>query len=794
MCDSGRRGSARYRFVPAALALTLVSAGLPAAAAGQSAAAGQPAVAAGQSTGGALGAGAREVTGAGFPLARARRVSAAPEIDGDVLNDPAWAEATPATGFRQNTPDEGSPASERTEVYVVYTGDTLYFGVVCYVRDPRTIIVADSRRDSSLEETDSFQIILDTFHDGQNGFVFGTNPAGVEYDGQVTNEGQGSGRSGGFVMRSGSGGQQRGSGGGFNLNWDGVWEVDAEISDIGWTAEVAIPFRTLRYPSGEAQPWGMNFQRNIRSRNEQSYWAPLPRQFDLNRLSLAGELHGLAVPQQRNLKLTPFAVGHWRGAGDNQRPDFGADLKYSITPGLTLDATYNTDFAQVEVDDQQINLDRFNLFFPEKRPFFLENAGLFSVGQPGQLEVFFSRRIGIAEDGTQIPITGGGRLSGKVGNNTNVGFLNMQTEAVDGSRANNFTVARVRQDFVNRSNVGVMFVNRSGTGTGIGTGTGAGRAGDYNRSYAADGRLGLGQAVTLSGFAAATETPDVAEETHAYSGQASYESERYRIGAGFTEVAPNFNPEVGFYARRGYRRIDARFRTAFRPQNSWGFHELTPHASHYTIIDYATGLHETQYTHMDSTVEWRNGTQLSTAWNVTKEGVLHPFEIYPGIDVPVATYRHSEGQFIFNTNRGAPVSFEFRAVNGGFFGGRRLRLAPGVNVRFGETFNAQVALDRNDITLPNGPFVTNLVRTRVNYSFSTRMFLQALVQYNDRDQLWSSNVRFGLLSAANTGLFVVYNDIRYFDHADLFDRHLIRHSGAGRSITIKYSQVFDLLR
>ena len=552
MRDSGPSSFTRYRPMPAAvLALALAGTALPAPAAGQ------PAPAGGQSTVGALAAGAREVTGSGFPFARARRISAPPDVDGDVLNDPAWAEATPATGFRQNTPDEGAPASERTEVYVVYTADTLYFGVVCYVRDPRTIIVADSRRDSSLEETDSFQIILDTFHDGQNGFVFGTNPAGVEYDGQVTNEGQGSGRSGGFVRRSG-GGQQRGSGGGFNLNWDGVWEVDAQVSDIGWTAEVAIPFRTLRYPSGEAQPWGMNFQRNIRNRNEQSYWAPLPRQFDLNRLSLAGELHGLAVPQQRNLKLTPFAVGHWRDAGDNQRPDFGADLKYSITPGLTLDATYNTDFAQVEVDDQQINLDRFNLFFPEKRPFFLENAGLFSVGQPGQLEVFF------AEDGTQIPITGGGRLSGKVGNNTNVGFLNMQTEALDGARANNFTVARVRQDFVNRSNVGVMFVNRSGTGIG----TRAGSGGDYNRSYAADGRLGLGQAVTLSGFAAATETPDVAEETHAYSGQASYESERYRIGAGFSEVAPNFNPEVGFYARRGYRRIDARFRTAFRPQNS----------------------------------------------------------------------------------------------------------------------------------------------------------------------------------------------------------------------------------
>ena len=781
MRDSGPSSFARSRPMPAAvLALVLAGAALPAPAAGQ------PAAAGGQSTVGALAAGGREVTGSGFPFARARRISAPPEIDGDVLNDPAWAEATPATGFRQNTPDEGAPASERTEVYVVYTADTLYFGVVCYVRDRRTIIVADSRRDSSLEETDSFQIILDTFHDGQNGFVFGTNPAGVEYDGQVTNEGQGSGRSGGFVRRSG-GGQQRGSGGGFNLNWDGVWEVEARVSDVGWAAELAIPFRTLRYPSGEAQMWGVNFQRNIRHRNEQSYWAPLPRQFDLNRLSLAGELQGLAVPQQRNLKLTPFAVGSWRGGREAERPDFGADLKYSVTPGLTLDATYNTDFAQVEVDDQQINLDRFNLFFPEKRPFFLENAGLFSVGQPGQLEIFFSRRIGIGDGGEQIPITGGGRLSGKVGNNTNVGFLNMQTDAVSGARANNFTVARLRQDFVNRSNVGVMLVNRAGTGPG-------GGGGDYNRSYAADGRLGIGQEVTLSGFVAATETPEVASETHAYSGQASYDSERYRVGAGFTEVAPNFNPEVGFYARRGYRRMDARFRTAFRPRNSWGFHEFTPHLTHYTILDYTTGQYETQYTHLDSVVEWRNGYRLSTAWNVTKEGVLQRFEIYPGIDVPIDTYSHSEGQFRFNTNRGAPVSFEFRAVTGGFFGGRRRRVGPEVSVRLGETFNAQLAWDRNDITLPNGPFVTNLVRTRVNYSFTTRMFVQTLVQYNDRDQLWSSNVRFGLLSAANTGLFVVYNDIRFFDHYDLFDRHQAQQSGAGRSLSVKYSQVFDVLR
>ena len=223
------------------------------------------------------------------------------------------------------------------------------------------------------------------------------------------------------------------------------------MTDVGWTAEFAIPFRTLRFPSGEVQAWGVNFQRNIRNRNEQLYWAPLPRQYNLNRLSLAGELQGLSVPLQRNLKLSPYVLGESvRRTAERTTTstgEFGADLKSSVTPSLTLDATYNTDSAQVEVDDQQINLDRFNLFFPEKRPFFLENAGLFSVGQPGSVEIFFSRRIGIGDSGEQIPILGGGRLSGKIGTNTNIGFLNMQTESMSakGTPSQNFTVARVRR-------------------------------------------------------------------------------------------------------------------------------------------------------------------------------------------------------------------------------------------------------------------------------------------------------------------------------------------------------------
>ena len=730
------------------------------------------------------GAADRELTTAGFPLARAFLVDGAPEIDGDVLGEAIWDDIVPATGFLQNTPDEGQPASERTEVRIIYTEDTVYFGIVCYVSDPSTIIVSDSRRDSSLNDTDSFQIIIDTYLDKQNGFLFGTNPAGLEYDGQVTNEGQGGGRFGGGVVRRSGSQQQRGSGGGFNVNWDGVWQVSAEISELGWTAEIAIPFRTLRYPSGAVQTWGLNFQRNIRSRNEQSYWAPLPRQFRLHRLSLAGELQGIEVPPQRNLKLTPYVLGQALRRTDDTKTtalgDFGADLKYSVTPSMTLDLTYSTDFAQVEVDDQQVNLDRFNLFFPEKRPFFLENAGLFSVGQPGQLEVFFSRRVGIGEGGGQIPIFGGGRLSGKVGSNTNVGFLNIQTQSVNatGTPSNNFTVARVRQDFRNRSNIGAMFVNRGATGDLAGER-------DYNRSYAVDGRWGIGQTGTVSGFAAQTDTPGLKGDTHAFNMAANYDSERYQLRGGFTEVGPNFNPEVGFYARRGYRRSDASVRTTFRPQNPLGILEWYPHASHFTIWNFVTGQQETQYTHLDNGIEWRNGYQVSTGVNLTKEGVLEPFEIFPGVTVPVDTYDHAEAIMRFNTNQGAPISFTFRATVGGFFGGDRVQMGPEVSMRTGQTFNAQLSWSRNDIDLPGGAFVANLGTVRLNYSFTTRMFLQALVQYNDRADLWSSNIRFAILSDANTGLFIVYNDTQ-----GLGD---VRPTGAGRTLTIKYSQLFDVL-
>jgi hypothetical protein len=710
----------------------------------------------------------------------AAAVTEPPTLDGNVLDDPAWRSAPVITGFHQEQPDEGQPASEQTEVRIVFTRDTLYIGVVCYDRDPGSIIVSDSRRDSDLDDTDSFRIIFDTYRDRQNGFVFGTNPAAIEYDGQVTNEGQGGG---GFAFGQR---QQGGSGGGFNLNWDGAWEVRTRTDERGWHAEFAIPFRTLRYPSGAEQTWGVNFQRNIRRRNERAYWAPIPRQFNLYRLSLAGTLTGVQTPVIRSFRAIPYALGNLLASGT--RPvnskvlgDVGADFKYTLTASLTLDATINTDFAQVEVDDQQVNLDRFALFFPEKRPFFLENAGFFSVGNPGEVDLFFSRRIGLGNNGEAIPIIGGGRLSGKAGD-YNIGLLNMQTDDYqDRVQSNNFTVLRVSRDLRNRSAIGGMFVNRQGTG-------GLARSNDYNRTYALDGKWGLGEHTMLSSFVARTQTPGISDDDTAFNVRSRTNRPRFDVNLGYQEVGARFNPEVGFLNRRGYRKPDAFLMTRWRPANFFNLQEIRPHAMYrgYWGLD---GFQETGYLHLDSHWQFRNAYEVHTGMNVTREGVRTPFEIYPGIFVPSGTYDHREAQLVFMSNQGAPVSVGLRSVIGGIFGGDRVSIDPSLRMRLGETFSTELSYSRNDVDLPGGHFTTNLVRTRVSYSFNPRIFLQGLVQYNDRADLWSMNFRFGWLQAANTGLFVVYTDTR-----GLYDLFPNRPQRMDRSLIVKFSRLFDVFQ
>lgn len=722
------------------------------------------------------------------PSARAVAAESQPIIDGDVLGDPAWSSLEPIENFTQVRPNEGEPASERTQVRILYTPTTLYVGVVCFDAEPSKIIVADSRRDADPSDTDSFSFILDTYHDGQNGFIFGTNPAGIEYDAQVTNEGQGSGGFGGGPRAQG------GSGGGLNVNWDGSWTVRARTGDYGWSAEFAIPFRTLRFASGEDQVWGVNFERRIRRRNETAYWAPLPRQYNLPRVSLAGTLEGIDVAAPRNLQLTPYILAHGSRNTDARatnysadfsgpEADFGADLKYSITPSLTLDVTYNTDFAQVEVDEQQINLDRFNLFFPEKRPFFLENAGIFSVGAPGEIELFFSRRIGIGPDGGSVPIIGGARLSGAAGP-LRIGLLSMQTKQIGdlGIPGNNFSVARLKREFPNRSFAGLLVTNRRGAGDISGSD-------DYNRLVAVDGQIGIGRYGLLSGFAARSFTPGLSGDQYAFQMKTDYDSESWMLSAGYAEVAEHFNPELGFLQRYAYRKANGLIFHRFRP-DVLGFHELRPHASFngYWGFD---GLYESGFLHVDNHWEWENGYEIHTGINFTHEGVREAFEINPGVFVPAGEFDHREAMIVGNTDQSRWVSASARFIAGGFFGGDRITFSPTLRLRTGDSFNSEFSLSRNFVDLPDGRFTANLFRARLSYSFTPRLYVQMLLQYNDSADLWSANLRLGWLHTAGTGLFVVINHVSDFDRTvgyGAFDP-----ARTNQTLIIKYSRLINVL-
>ncbi len=720
-----------------------------------------------------------ETTAAATRIGTAASAIEAPLIDG-MVDDEVWENATPFTDFIQSNPVEGRPSTERTEVRVLFDDEAVYIGAILYDSDPSGIIATDARRDSSLDDTDSFRVVFDTYHDLQNGFIFGTTPAGLEYDGQLSNAGGGSGFGGGPMMRA-----QSGSGGGFNLNWDASWTVRTHIGDFGWSAEFAIPLRTLRY-GGSPQVWGVNFQRNIRRKREEAYWSPVARIYNINRLSTAGELHGLDLPSPRNFKVIPYALG--AGGRDysvetefQTNYDIGIDAKVGITQSLNLDLTWNTDFAQVEVDDQQINLTRFNLFFPEKRPFFLENAGNFSMGSPGSVDLFFSRRIGIGPGGAPVPILGGARLSGKAGE-YNLGLLNMQTQEVAGVvAANNFTVVSLSRELGERSSFGGMLVNRAATGSLAGED-------NWNRTWGVDGQWGIGELFTFTGFAARTETPGYEEldgGEYAYRARGEYFSNRLRLWMGTTEVARNFNPEAGFLRRRSYRSLDWGYFSYHRPE--WGpiFRELRPHITFngFWTLD---GFLESSRLHVDNHFDFENGWYFSPAMNLITEGLEVPFEIREGIVVPPGTYRHWQAGWRWNTNRADAFSYSGGVDYGGFLSGDQRTVDTTFNFRWGTRLITSASWLYNDIDLAEGDFVANLGQFRVAYNFTPLIYLQALFQYNDDSDIWSSNVRLNWLNTAGTGLFIVYNDTEGLGNSLIGPQN--------RSLTVKYTRQFDIYR
>jgi hypothetical protein len=715
------------------------------------------------------------------PALTASRATAPPVVDGR-LDDAAWAGASALGGFVQREPFEGQPASERTEVRVLFDDEAVYIGAWLFDREPGAIVAGESRRDKDLAESDAFRVIFDTFLDRQNGFVFGTTPAGIEHDGQVTREGQG-----GFT---GQVRQQRGSGGGYNINWDGSWEVATSQDAEGWYAEFRIPFATLRYGKGGAQRWGLNFGRTIRRRNEEVLWAPVPRNFDFYRVSMAGTIR-LEAPARRAVTVTPYALTSGRrdyvlGGETDYGLEAGADAKLGLTQSLTLDLTLNTDFAQVEVDEEQINLTRFRLFFPEKRPFFLENAGTFAVGTPQEAELFFSRRIGI-QSGAAVPIMGGGRLTGKAGG-FDIGLLSLQTDRLNGvvdglptelAPPNHYSVLRVLREMGNRTRLGGMAVSRINTDDGA----------DHNYSFALDGRLGLGQNLTFDGYAARTDMVDVEGGETAWAASGSYAGRTWEFGATLREVGENFEPEVGFVPRTAYRFRSLRVLRHVRTPNVSWFRELRPHISYRENLG-LDGFSETRLIHIDSHFEFADGAFFQLpAINFTREGLREPFEIAEGVVLPAGTYDNVEWGFDFNTNRSARLYFDGRTDIGGFYSGHRAGGNLTIGTRIGDALVADLGLNYYAVWLREGDFETALARLRVAWSFTPRIYLQALLQYNDQTDTFSSNLRFGWLGTAGTGLYLVYNDT---ENTGPFQRTGFRRGPLDRTLVLKFTRQFEL--
>ncbi|MBO0323175.1 carbohydrate binding family 9 domain-containing protein [Muricauda sp. CAU 1633] len=693
-----------------------------------------------------------------------------PVVDGEIINDPVWQMIPAITDLIQIRPNYGELVSEKTEVRIAYSSTTFYVSVICYDADADGIVVSDSRRDADLNDEDSFLFIIDTYHDRQNGFLFGTNAQGMEYDAQIDNEGKGN-----FNANR----QQGGVIGGTNINWDATWKVRSQLGDYGWSAEFAIPFRSLRYAPGDNKTWGLNFQRNISKNTETAYWTSLPLGFDMKRLSLAGNLNGLNLRNPGNLKLIPYVLGQHVNdkAMDDTETNFdaGADIKYSVTPSLTLDLTYNTDFAQVEVDDQQVNLDRFNLFFPEKRAFFLENAGQFGVGSPGEVDLFFSRRIGIGDDGSLVPIIGGARLSGKVGQ-TNVGFLSMFTDDVVEAaiEKNNFTVARVNHNFGGtRSSLGGIFINRAGLGE---------MDDDYNRVYAMDGKWGIGNKATINGFVAKSVTPGIENGDHAFKLLGNYEWGGWNINAGYTEVGEGFNPEVGFLQRTAFRKPEFLVFKAHRFKDAGKLLEIRPHVSYRGYWNFDDEL-VTSFLHIDNHWVLKSGFEIHTGINFTAEQVFEEFTI-SDVTVPVGYYNNEELQLVITTNPNTALSFDTRTIIGGYFNGHQITNSGTAKYRIGDRFNSSLTMSHSDIQLDTGDLTALVGGLRLSYSFTPRIFIQSLIQRNNVSNITSVNARFGWLQNANTGLFVVFNVVKDDDLIDGIDN---------QTFTIKYTHRFDIL-
>ena len=700
-------------------------------------------------------------TDAERPRIQAVAVQGEFRLDG-VLDDEVWQRATPVTGFIQAEPREGDPASERTEVRIAYDATNLYIGAYLHDSRPDALVVTDIKKDFVDTTQDVFAVILDTFRDHRNGYVFMTNPEGARADQQVANEGRE-----------------------INASWDAVWDVRSQRVGDGWTTEMAIPFRALRFDEGVDRPWGINFSRRIRRNNELAYWSPVPRSFALTRVSLAGDLYGL--PQAsggRDLRVKPYVMAsEARATGVEEytgRREVGLDVKARVLDAFTLDLTMNPDFAQVEADVQQVNLTQFSQFFPEKREFFLENSGLFYVGDAARnnrvvavttpdedLLMFFSRRVGVSDDGQAIPITAGGRLTGKVGG-TSVGAIVMRTDDVEGVTGSDYAVVRVRQDMMEGGDIGGIFLTRQGAGD------------DDNNVFGVDATFRFLGSIDWNSYVVGTDAPGRDGGQYAWRTSINREGNWLHAKGGVMQLGENFQNDLGFYRRTGIRKyfLDIGTRPRWESFRTKGVREMHPHIvwNFYEDLD---GHMVAKHLHTGYTFFMNDGAFWELSVNPKFEKIENPFRIASGIDpIPAGDYGWTEYQLRGNSDPSKAFSWGFTGIVGGLWSGTQRTVNANATIRPSYRFFLESRLQRTygDLDLPDAEFTKTFWTFRSNFSFNTNMFIDALVQYDPGSEQINSNIRFNFIHRPLSDLFLVFNEQRF---------HTGEPIPPGRNVTLK---------
>ena len=683
---------------------------------------------------------------------RAIRLAEPLRVDGR-LDDQVYAAYPPIDVFVQTLPEENGTPTERTEAWVMFDGSAIYIaGRMWESAPPDEWTANEVRRDTNqLRQNDNFGVVLDTFLDRRNGYMFYTNPLGALADYQFSDEGNP------------------------NADWNPVWEVRSGRFEGGWTVEMAIPFKSLRYRSGTDQSWGLQIRRSIRRKNEFSYLTPLPLSSGGSqgffRVSDAATLTGLDLPPAgQNLEIKPYGISRLTtdrlaapAIEDDLDGDFGVDAKYGISANLTADVTYNTDFAQVEVDEQEVNLTRFSLFFPEKREFFLEGRGVFDFGRGGSgiggfdnigsnvvPTLFYSRRIGL-DRGRVIPIDAGGRVTGKVGD-FGIGLVNIQAgdEPVSGSQPTNFSVIRVKRDILRRSSIGAIFTNRSRSTSADGS----------NQAYGVDSSFSFYENLNLGAYVARTSTPGLRGDDLSYQGRFNYAGDRYGARAEYLHVGDNFNPEVGFVRRDDFRRGLGALRFSPRPQSIDWIRQVTWEAT-LEYIENGAGILESRQQGGRFNVELESSDQFSVEGTRNYERLLDRFPISRTVTIPEGAYTFSDVLLRYSLGQQRRVSGAMTFQRGNFYDGTITAVGfSGARVSVTDHWSVEPNVSVNRIELPYGSFTTQVLRARSDYGFTPRMFVSALLQYASAERVFSSNLRFRWEYTAGSELFIVYTDER----------------------------------